>query len=419
MKTIMNKKQSIVIAAIVIVTVLLGALILGTRPSSPDKGDEEDSTRAARATSQQADTSASKNDKESTKEANPKPTAEDNKINLTDAQVKAAGITLESAKGARIKNIIILPGEIHFNEDRTAHVVPRFAGVVQTVFANIGQPVRKGQVLAVIASSGLSDLRSEFLATQKRLSLATTTYEREKKLWQEKISAEQDYLQAQQAMQEAQIAVQNVRQKLDALGAASSVSGALNRYEIRAPFDGLLIEKRIALGDAVKEDTSIFTISDLSTVWAEMTVPASNLNAVRVGEKVIVKTTAFEAKANGVVSYVSALVGDQTRTAKARVTLPNPSMVWRPGLFVNIEVATDETDVPIAVLADAIQDVNGKPTVFLRTPEGFIGQAVVTGRSSGGLTEITGGLKTGTAYAAQASFVLKAELGKSTAKDND
>lgn len=419
MKTIMNKKQTIVIAAIVVVTVLLGALILGARPSLLDKDDDEKSTQAARATNQRTDSPASKNDKESTKEGNPKPAAEDNKINLTDAQAKAAGITLESAKGARIKNSIILPGEIHFNEDRTAHVVPRFAGVVQTVFANIGQQVRKGQVLAVIASSGLSDLRSEFLATQKRLSLATTTYEREKKLWQEKISAEQDYLQAQQAMQEAQIAVQNVRQKLDALGAASSVSGALNRYEIRAPFDGLLIEKRIALGDALKEDTNIFTISDLSTVWADMTVPASNLNAVRVGEKVSVKTTAFEAKANGVVSYVGVLVGDQTRTAKARVTLPNPNLVWRPGLFVNIEVATDETNVSIAVPADAIQDVNGKPTVFLRTPEGFIGQAVVTGRSDGGLTEITSGLKAGTAYAAQGSFVLKAELSKSTAKDSD
>ena len=230
----MNKKQTIVIAAIVTVTVLLGALILGTRPSTLDKGDHEESTQATRATDQRADTSGSKNEKASRKGGNPKPTPDDNKINLTDAQVKAAGITLESAKGARIKNTIILPGEIHFNEDRTAHVVPRFAGVVQTVFANIGQQVRQGRVLAVIASSGLSDLRSEFLATQKRLSLATTTYEREKKLWQEKISAEQDYLQAQQAMQEAQIAVQNVRQKLDAVGAASSVSSALNRYEIRA-----------------------------------------------------------------------------------------------------------------------------------------------------------------------------------------
>lgn len=416
MKTNVNKKQAIVIAAIVVITALLAALILGTNQFATDENTRSSSVQAA---NKKADASSGKADNAANKDTNPRPAAEENKIALTDAQIKAAGITLQTTQAARIKNAITLPGEIHFNEDRTGHVVPRFAGVVQSVPANIGQQVKKGQVLAVIASSGLSDLRSEFLATQKRLSLAETTYEREKKLWEEKISAEQDYLQAQQAMREAQIAVQNVRQKLNALDAATTGAGALNRYEIRAPFDGMLIEKRIALGDAVKEDASLFTISDLSTVWADVTVPANDLNIVRVGEKVVVRTTAFEAKANGVVSYVSALVGDQTRTAKARVVLSNPDMVWRPGLFVNMEIATNETEVPVAVSADAVQEVNGKPTVFVRTPQGFIARPVVTGRSDGGMTEITGGLKAGTAYAVQGSFVLKAELGKSTAKDND
>lgn len=416
MKTNLNKKQTIVIATIVVITALLAALILGTNQSATDEDTQSSSVQAA---NKQADASNGKTDKAANKEADPRPAAEENKIALTDAQIKAAGITLQTTQSARIKNSITLPGEIHFNEDRTGHVVPRFAGVVQSVLANIGQQVKKGQVLAVIASSGLSDLRSELLATQKRLSLAETTYEREKKLWEEKISAEQDYLQAQQAMREAQIAVQNVRQKLNALGAATTGAGALNRYEIRAPFDGMLIEKRIALGDAVKEDANIFTISDLSTVWADITVPANDLNIVRVGEKVVVKTTAFEAKANGVVSYVSALVGDQTRTAKARVVLSNPDMVWRPGLFVNMEIATNETEVPVAVSADAVQEVNGKPTIFVRTQQGFAGQPVSVGHSDGRLTEITSGLKAGTAYAAQGSFVLKAELGKSTAKDND
>jgi cobalt-zinc-cadmium efflux system membrane fusion protein len=133
--------------------------------------------------------------------------------------------------------------------------------------------VKRGQVLAVIASTGLSEQRSELLAAQKRLSLAKSTYEREKKLWEEKISAEQDYLQAQQTLREAEIAVANSQQKLVALGASATVSGSLNRYEIRAPFDGMVVEKHIALGEAVKEDASIFTISDLSFVWAEIVVP--------------------------------------------------------------------------------------------------------------------------------------------------
>ncbi|WP_150326508.1 efflux RND transporter periplasmic adaptor subunit, partial [Enterobacter hormaechei] len=138
---------------------------------------------------------------------------------------------------------------------------------------------------------------------QKRLSLAQTTYAREKRLWEEKISAEQDYLQAQTALQEAQIAVQNAQQKLVAIGAAPATT-ALNRFELRAPFDGMVVEKHLAIGEAVKEDANVFTISDLSSVWAEFVVAAKDLGNVRVGQQVTIGSTAFDSKATGSVSYV-------------------------------------------------------------------------------------------------------------------
>lgn len=342
-------------------------------------------------------------------------TQEEGKIALSDAQIKTAGVTIQTAGPARINSSLQLPGEIRFNEDRTAHIVPRLPGVVESVHANLGQHVKKGQVLAVIASTQLSEQRSELLSAQKRFALAQLTHDREKKLWQEKISAEQDYLQAQQALREAEIAVQNARQKLAALGATASTSGALTRFELRAPFDGMVVEKHIALGEAVKEDANVFTLSDLSTVWAEISVPAKDLNTVRVGEKATVKATAFESKASGTVAYVGALLGEQTRTAKARVTLPNPQTAWRPGLFVNVELVSGEADVPVAVSADAIQSVNDKPTVFIKVAGGFLPQPVVTGRTDGKLVEIVKGLKANTPYAAAGSFVIKSEQGKSSA----
>ena len=344
---------------------------------------------------------------------------EEGKIELTDAQIKVAGVTIQTAGAARIKSAMTLPGEIRFNEDRTAHVVPRLAGVVEGIYAHLGQQVKKGQVLAVIASTSLSEQRSELLSARERLSLARTTFEREKQLWEEKISAAQDYLQAQQIMREAEIAVRNAQQKLMALGASPSVSdgsGALNRHEIRAPFDGILVEKHIALGEAVKEDASIFTLSDLSTVWAEIIVPAKDLNVIRVGEKVTIKATAFDSTASGTVSYIGVLVGEQTRTAKARVTLANPQRAWRPGLFINVEIVSSEIGVAVAVASDAIQNINDKPIIFARVPGGFIAQPVTIGRSDGKLVEIVKGLKPGTQYAAAGSFVIKAELGKGSAE---
>lgn len=341
---------------------------------------------------------------------------QEGKVEMGDAQAKAAGVTIQTAGAAKIKTALVLLGEIHFNEDRTAHVVPRLAGVVEKVQADLGQKVKKGQVLAVIASTGLSEQRSELLAAQKRLALAKTTYEREKKLWQDKISAEQDYLQAEQAMHEVEIAVRNAQQKLTALGASATGTGGLNSYEIRAPFDGMVVEKHISLGEAVKEDANIFTISDLSSVWAEVAVPPKDLNAVRVGEKVTVKATAFDARAAGTISYVGSLLGEQTRTAKARVTLANPQMAWRPGLFVNVEIVSNEAEAPVAISTEAIHTVNDKPTVFVRVPGGFLPTPVTLGRSDGKQVEVVKGIKPGSQYAAQGSFVVKSELGKASAE---
>ncbi|MET3475651.1 efflux RND transporter periplasmic adaptor subunit [Variovorax atrisoli] len=339
---------------------------------------------------------------------------DEEKIAFTDEQIKAADISVESAGPARIKLSLQLPGEIKFNEDRTAHVVPRVAGVVDSVSANLGQEVRRGQVLAVLSSPGLSEQRSELQSAQRRLELARTTYEREKKLWEEKISPQQDYLQAEQAMQEARIAVANANQKLLALGATPGAS-ALGRYELRAPFDGMVVEKHISLGESVGEAVNVFTISDLSTVWAEISVAANNLNLVRIGEQVKIRSTAFDQTATGKVSYVGSLIGAQTRTATARVTLTNPERIWRPGLFVNVELVASETEAPVTVAADAVQTVEDKPTVFLRVPGGFMPQHVQTGRSDGKRVEIVGGLKPGAAYAASGSFVVKSQQGKSSA----
>jgi cobalt-zinc-cadmium efflux system membrane fusion protein len=448
-----GKKQWIAIAVVLALGLGAGALILRTSPAKPEApghseaaghGDgehhEEGEAHGARQGKEEdkdhghshgeAGGHADKEHRAEGKEQPREPTAQgtaaarrkenkeskenEEKIPFTDEQVKAAGIVVEGAGPARIKTALELPGEIRFNEDRTAHVVPRVAGVVERVSADLGQEVKRGQVLAVLSSPSLSEQRSALQSAQRRLALARTTYEREKKLWEEKISPQQDYLQAEQAMQEARIEVANANQKLLALGATPG-SEALGRYELRAPFDGMVVEKHIALGESVKEDASVFTISDLSSVWAEISVAANNLSLVRVGEPVTIRSSAFEQAASGKVSYVGSLIGAQTRTATARVTLTNPQRIWRPGLFVNVELVASEADAPVTVSAEAIQTVEDKPTVFLRVPGGFVPQHVRTGRSDGRRVEIVGGLAPGAGHAADGSFVVKSQQGKSSA----
>lgn len=406
----MNKQQKIMIAVMAIVGLLLAAWILMPKQAGEahDEHGHEEQAKAPAKAQEQEHGHAHEEEEEG-----------HDKIALDAAQVKAAGIVLSAAAPAKISVVTSLPGEIRFNEDRTAHVVPKLAGVVMEVHADLGQSVKQGEVLAVVASSGLSDQRSELLSAQRRLALATTTLERERRLWQDKISAEQDYLQAQQAMSEAEIAVQNARQKLSAFGAGPGTGKGLNRLELRAPFAGVVMEKHLAQGEAVKEDAIVFTLSDLSTVWAEIAVPPKDLNLMRVGETVTVKATAFAAEAKGKIIYVGELLGEQTRTAKARVALANPDRAWRPGLFITVDVLSghaDAADAAVAVASDAVQIVEDKPVVFVAVAGGFQPQPVKLGRSDGKMTEVLQGLKAGARYVSAGSFVLKAELGKDSAE---
>jgi cobalt-zinc-cadmium efflux system membrane fusion protein len=341
--------------------------------------------------------------------------AEEGHIELSAEQITAAGIQLAEAKAQNISRGLPFPGEVRFDEDRTAHVVPRVPGVVESVAVNLGQTVKKGQLLAVIASQQISDQRSEQAAAQRRLALARTTYEREKKLWQGKISAEQDFLQARQALQEAEIAVSNARQKISVLSGSVVATGG-NRYELRAPFDGVVVEKHLTPGEVVDESTAAFTLSDLSRVWVTFGVSPKDLNKVQVGKAVTVSAPELNAEVVGSVAYVGSLLGEQTRTATVRVTLENPQGSWRPGLFVTALVATDSREAKVAVPETAIQTVEDKPTVFVRTDDGFEARAVELGRRAAGHVEITQGLEPGAQVASAGSFVLKSELGKASAE---
>lgn len=340
------------------------------------------------------------------------------RLEMTDEMLKTMGVEIQTAGPAIIKSTLKLPGEIVFNPDRIVQVVPRLPGVVAEVNFEPGQMVKKGDVLAVIESQMLADLHSQYMAAQKRLSLARTVYQREKQLWEEKISAKQDYLAAELVLNEAQIAVDLAAEKLKALGVRPEPglpAKELTRYEVRAPISGLIITRTVALGAALKEDITIFTVADMSTVWTAVTVYPKDLSIVRVGQKALVKATAFDVEGEGVVTYITTLIGGQTRTATARVILDNKDGRWHPGMFVNIELVSDEIEVPVAVSAQAIQTFRDWTVVFGRYGGYLEARPLELGRSDGKMVEVLKGLAAGERYASGNSFAIKADIDKAGA----
>jgi len=345
------------------------------------------------------------------------------RVELTPDAVKSLGIVAETAGPARLKRILELPGEVALNSDKVAHVVPRLTGVVTDVRANLGDRVRRGDVIAVLDSRELADLRSEYVTALKRVELARATFEREETLWKKRISPEQDYLVSRQALAEAEIKAQAAIEKLLALRLSradverlsTEPVRALARYEVLAPFDGTVIEKHIAVGEAIKEDATIFVIADLSTVRVEVTIYAKDLKAVKEGQMVAARSDVTGSQATGRLIYVGPLVGEQTRSAKAHVLIPNPDGRWRPGLFVTVHLIEEEATVPVAVRADAIQQFRDWDVVFIQVGNLFEVRPVKLGRRDRERVEVVAGLSAGDRYVSKSSYILKAELEKAGA----
>lgn len=139
-------------------------------------------------------------------------------VHFSDAQIRQFGVGTDVAGQGRLRIEVVLPGEVALNADRVAHVVPRVSGVVREVRKNLGDTVLRGEIMAVLESRELADSTAALLAARERVNLAQSNFAREEQLWQKKISPEQDYIQAKNALAEAGIELRTTEQKLRALG---------------------------------------------------------------------------------------------------------------------------------------------------------------------------------------------------------
>ena len=406
----MTSKQKWTIALMCAVAAVLATLMLWRQPAVPTGAGHD------------AHQDSHGHDDRHPAEGGAPAAAGDNVVAMSDAQVKANGIAIDSARPALIGERLHLPARIAANAERTVALAAPAQGIVQSVAVSVGSAVRKGQALAVIRSPAVAQWRAEVAAARQRQALARTTYEREKSLWEQRISARQDLDAADAALKEAGIAVQAARQRLDALaigdgdGLSVGISSALT---VRAPLDGVVVDKPAVAGQAVDDSKPLLTIADLSQVWVEAAVPAGSLGQVGSGMAAQVSIGARPQPIEGKVDLVGPVLGEASRMATARIVLPNPQGALRPGMLASVDLLGPASTVAVTVASDAIQTVHERPVVFVRSAGGFRAQAVTLGRTDGKRTEIVSGLAAGTPYATAGSFLLKADLGKGEAEHED
>jgi cobalt-zinc-cadmium efflux system membrane fusion protein len=339
-------------------------------------------------------------------------------VQFSKEEMDEFGLVIETA-GPGVWSIVKqFPGEIRINDELHAHVLPMVPGVVREVRKTFGEHVSAGEVMAVIESRELADAKATYLAALESVGLAQAKFAREEKLWTKKITSEEEYLDAKLALAQARIQLRSAEQSLHAIGFSEQdlrslpdhPHETLTRYEIIAPIDGVVVEKHCALGEKVEEDTNIFTVADLSTVWVDLSVYQKDLVYVKEGQEVTISADFDIPEARGTISYISPIILKETRAALARVVLPNPDGRWRPGLFVTAELSIGGEEVPLLIPKTALQTIDNESVVFVETDRGFEIRPVTVGRSNEGHLEILDGLYPGQRYVAQGTFECKAKI---------
>jgi cobalt-zinc-cadmium efflux system membrane fusion protein len=344
-------------------------------------------------------------------------------VALTDEQIKGLGLQTQTAGKGEMLLTLSTRGKVSIDPDRLAHVIPKVSGIAIEARKNIGSYVRQGEIIAILESQDIADLKAAYLAAISKEKLASSILQREKLLYQRGVSAGEDFFTAQNASEEARINLQLAIHKLRAFGIseeeirslANNSNNNLRIYPIYAPIDGMVIMRHITQGEHIENTATIYEIADFSRVWVEAGIYPKDLHRLHDGQIVEITNPETNHLAKARLIYISPIVADDTITAKAIALLDNPHGLWRPGSFVKVSIATDQISCPLLICKEAIQKIDGKDCAFVATDKGFEKRELQLGRSDRDNVEVVSGLLPGEKYVANRSFLLKAEMNKELA----
>lgn len=375
---------------------LLGLLLTGCGGESPPEADQE---RAA----ESADTSG---------EAH---ADEGDMVVLDTAAVAIGGIRLAPVDTVSTTGLPVT-GAITYDANLVSHIGSRAEGRIVRLNTDIGERVDDGEVLAVLVSPEVGQIRAELHEADALLDIARENYQREKRLESQGISSRKELLDAEAELRRIEAALHSARERLQVLGAGQGEGG---QFTVTAPFAGVVVARDASLGEMASPEDRLFTVADLSRLWIELDIFERDLSRVAEGQAVAVSTAAYPGRTfPGTIVYVGDILDPESRTVRARVEIPNPDGALKPGMFARavIQIPTGDGAAVVAVPRGAVQNVEGRTVVWVPGVElgEFRTQPVEVGDGlDGGRVAILSGLEPGDRIVTEGAFTLKAELSKS------
>lgn len=346
-------------------------------------------------------------------------------IKLTTEQLKRFDIQTMKVTQNNFQYSIILSGQIALNENEITNVVSSVPGVVKDIFKGLGENIKVGEPLATLQSRDMAEAKSAFIIAHKTLDLKRNLLEREEKLVKEKMHPEVLFIQTRNNYENANIELEQARQKLLALGmnekqiqSLSDQKTPLNLYSINSPLEGTIIARDITRGEVISDDKQVFVIANLNTVWVNLAVPVEELSKIKKDQDVVITAHQGKSVHNGIIMYVSPVISEESRSGRAIVQLNNTDRSLYPGDFVKAQVVVSKQSNCLSLPNAAMQKIDGESCVFIKTAEDlFEAKPIqIKGSENRDFIEILNGISEGDEVVIKNTFALKAELGKNEAE---
>lgn len=343
----------------------------------------------------------------------------DDWIAFSEEQLTSGNIELRLADSGTLIERIAASGQVSFHPDHLSHVMPKVNGIVISAKKNIGDKVEANEELATIESREMAESKAVYLAALKRQELKDRVFQQEQELYNNNISSEQDFLQAEADLEEATIDLELARQKLLAMGIEETEVNGIDRsslccYTLKSPITGTIIHRDLNLGELLETTHEAYQIANLATQWIELEIPSIDFGKVKIGNPVTINTCDGK-QTQSTISFLSPLLNEETRKGTAIALIQQEALNCPVGTFVYAQIETGCCTPPIVISKQAVQKVDESDVIFVQQNEGFIIRPVKTGRSDERNIEILSGLLPGETYASANAFIIKAEQGKEEA----
>lgn len=373
-----------------------------------------------------------------------------------EAAVKKAGIDVAPVWEAPITEALTAPGEITYDQTLVANLSPPVPGRVWHVYKQLGQTVRKGDVLALVDAAEVGKTKADLVSAASLVSLRSQRLESLKPLVGTSV-AEPTYVEAQGALREAEARLATAEQALVNFGLpirAEDLKGMapqdMNRHvqflglppelvrtlgprttpanliPVRAPFDGVVVARKVVAGEQVDSSKTLFVVADPRQLWLTLHVRQEEARFVRArdeagttrGQEVRFRSEAIPQEVSGEVVWLSTAVDERTRTVQVRANLPNPNGLLRANVFGTGKIILREEKEAVVVPNESVQWEGDCHVVFVRDKDYFKKGArkvfhtrtVRIGAKDQSNTEIIAGVLPGEVVVTKGAGVLRSEL---------